>query len=178
VSKRKQKSLKGIDYLQLDDGANLYFHAIPPLAPQLIQDTYTEQNPEPKPPTYEVESVGDVKVTFEHDKTSLSTKEEKEDFAAYEQAHNVWQSGLTSLLLNLFIEDGTRLEMSDKIRTKWERKAGRYGIKLSDDKEEYKVQLLKLIGISDGQTIQAISQGVMRKTGVPEEELRAAEKLF
>ena len=165
--------------VEIEKGVTVVYKSIPPLAPAAIQTNYEKQNPKPVKPTYIFEAVGGVKIEQEHDETTISTPEEKQAYEKYLNDNREWQTGLTFRLMNLFLLEGIELEVSDKKQKEWNEKLKLYGFSGEFESEtEKQLTYLQTFIFKDKDAVSNATQIIMSLTGVSQEDIEAAEKLF
>jgi hypothetical protein len=160
------------------DGYKMEVKAVSPLAPKAIELQYKQKNPEPKPPTYTIEAVAGVTETFNHTLETVTTPEEKEAFALYQDAHTAWTAELSFKLLKLFLSEGVTLKLTKKQADDFNSRARAIGIDVPENKYARNLFYLETFIITDETKIQKVTDAVMAETGIKREAIAAAEELF
>lgn len=99
-------------------GLEIEILGVPIALSQKIIAGYERKNPEPQPPTYDVEiKLGNPEnpeiETHSHDETTLETEEDKEAWAKYLQDHADWRFGQETVIAELLIHRGLRFDVPE-----------------------------------------------------------------
>ena len=170
-------------------GLKVILTGLPPLVPQRI-DSSIEY---PSTPTYEVTTAsGDVE-TYEHDKESLTTDEDKEAWADYLDAQNDAETELTEKLLYAVLLECVEIKDYKAFTAQfeeWKQKQELMGITIAKSKDdddeiakekaerENKFYFMQTEVFRDSDDIGEILTIVMSLTGVSVEDLVEARDSF
>lgn len=161
------------------NGYKLVVSAISPLAPKAIEVQYRKDNPEPKAPTYKVDTlIEGVIEEFEHTDETVETEEEKQALLKYREVLEDWQTGLTQRILKLFFAQGVTLVLEEEQRKKLAEQLEVLQINVPENNTERDVLYLEMFVISTGDDMKKIIETVLAETGIKEDALEAANALF
>lgn len=156
----------------------LEIKAISPLAPQALESNYKKQHPEPVRPTYQVEAVAGVVEIFPHTKDTVETSEEKEAFLKWEEEHTKWQTELMQRIIRMFLIKGVYLKLTPEQEEQLAFETELLGFDVPKNKLERELFYLETFVISTQQRLETVMKAVLSETGVNQEVLQQAEKLF
>ena len=162
------------------NGYEIEVGPVSPLAPKAIEIQYRRKYPEPEPVTYEVESVGGLTETFEYDMESIeeATDEERKAFAAYVEALEEWQTGLTLKLLRLFLTQGVKLQLTDEQAQNFAAQIRVLELDVPENELERNLFFLETFILNTQDDMQRVIQAVMAETGIKEDAIEAANATF
>lgn len=136
----------------------------------------SQEAKKPKPPSYEVKTLGGAVEQHVHDATTLETAEDKTNWAAYQQQLTAWEKQSEKDLMRLLMLRGIELKFPDD--TLWEQEHKFIGLDVPTDPMEKRLHYIEtevLGGVAD---YEALMLGVMRISGVTEEKLSQVEASF
>lgn len=165
--------------IKFNDDTTITYTSIPPLAVPAITANYEKEFAKPEKPTYTTKAAGGAEVTFEHDETTISDKDgSKEAYEQYLVDINEWQSGLTEKLMMLFLLEGIELNIDKKTQKKWDTRLSRYYNLTDLEEDDLHLLYLQTFVFKNQEAIQDAIQEIMVMTGVKQEDVVAADKLF
>jgi len=141
----------------------------------------------PEKPTYEAATAGGAVEEHIIDQTVVddptNTLEEKAGYEsklrAYEEEYHAAQVLQTVRVNDFLFTKGLEIEpISDKELMEWIEESEMFGIEISDKPLKRKLQYVKTRVIGNTQDFGKLINAVMEATGVPEEKLAEAKKLF
>lgn len=154
-------------------GVKIHFLGIATLIEALRE---SQEAKKPKPPTYEVKTLGGAVEQHIHDETTLETEADKTNWAAYQQQLRAWEKQSEKDLMRLLMLRGIDLKFPDD--TRWEQEHKFVGLDVPTDPLEKRMHYIEtevLGGVAD---YEALMLGVMRISGVTEEKLSQVEASF
>ena len=141
----------------------------------------------PEKPTYEAITAGGAVEKHVIDQTVVddptNTQEEKADYESklrlYEEELHAAQVLQTTRVNDFLFTKGLEIEpISDVELMEWIEESEMFGIEISDKPLKRKLQYVKTRVIGNTQDFGKLLNAVMEATGVPEEKLAEAKKLF
>ncbi len=170
-------------------GLDVILTGLPPLVPQRI-DASIEY---PSKPTYDVETASGEIETYEHDKESLTTDEDEQEWADYLDAQSDAETELTEKLLYAVLLECVEIKDAKKYEAQfeeWKQKQELMGIAIAktedeDDEianekanRENKFYFMQTEVFRDSDDIGEVLTIVMSLTGVSVEDLVEARDSF
>jgi hypothetical protein len=145
---------------------------------QLLLDKVRTSVILPDPPTYEVTTAaGEIEV-HEHNETTLETEEEKAAWEHYQALLHAAQEAQKERLIKLLLMKGIDFDMPVVGEGDWLEMQEFLGLEIPEKNldRRYHYIMTELVGTPED--LAEIMEGVMRKSGVPEEALAEARKSF
>lgn len=168
--------VKNRDIFVTSTGVEIELVSIPPFEAQAVGDALKELHPIPPVPTYEVETVGGGKELHQHTEDTLTTPEDKAAWAAYTQAKEDAEKAINLGMNDYLFLAGIRYQMTDTDGA-WMKLQKRFGVKIPDDPEDFKLHYLKTRLLSPDDLAELLPR-LMRKTGVDEKSIQTAQNSF
>lgn len=144
---------------------------ISPLLMQRVGDAFRKKNPEPMPPTYEVETGGGGKEVHYHDEESVETIEEVTAFNAFKEEHKAWRAASQKALLRAVVIKGVTFDMPDD--DKWVSDQELLGLAddIPDDPLERKVYYFETEVVGSVEDMLTLLGGAMGMGGMDQDEV-------
>jgi hypothetical protein len=130
----------------------------------------------PKPPSYEVVTLGGAKEFHVHDSSTLETDADKAAFESYEKLLAEWDSKSQRDLMRLIFLRGISVEMPND--SLWEKMQTAVGIIVPQEDIAKRIHYIETEVLGGVVDYEALVVGVMRMSGVPEEVLSQVEDTF
>jgi len=143
-----------------------------------IEKKYRERGEPITPPTYEVSTIAGTVETHVHDESSLQTEEDKEKWAAYQDALARMSKEKSDLSTRFLLLNGVQFELPDN--DTWIKRQESFGFVVPDDPTDrllhyMMTELFKTVADVTNVTIKIVS---LTYDGIDPELLRAAEESF
>ena len=140
----------------------------------------------PEPPTYEAQTAGTAVESHVIDQTVVddptNTPEEKEEYAAklakYEMDFQAAQALQTERINNFLLVKGVEVDIPESEMIDWIQERELLGLEVSDKPQERKLQYIGSRVVGGLGDYAALINAVMESTGVSEDKLVEAKKLF
>lgn len=156
------------------DGVELNISGIKPLLLQRLEKSYRKSNPEPKKPTYIVDGLGG-KEELPHNETTLTTEEDKIRWLQWKDQRAIWEAGLNERILHAILLKGVKNKF--EINDEWIEEQEFLGIEVPESKNGRRILYIET-EILSGEDIVGLTRNVMSLSGLGEEVLQEADKLF
>ena len=161
---------------------------VKPFSPLLANRVLSEMEAvRPEPPTYTVESMGDVKVELPHTADTISTDEEKAAYAKFTKAFAAWEQEQIMGMVKVICLEGVGLEDNPKLLEAAHAKKKRFKlyhipIPVNDDgtvDEELLVyEYISAFVLSGMNDLLGFINHSMKVAGIDQERLNEAEAMF
>lgn len=161
---------------------------VKPFSPLLAQRVLSEMEAlRPEPPTYTVESMGDVKVELPHTAETVSTPEEKAAFAKFTKEFAAWEQEQIMGMVRVICLEGVALEdnaaLLEIAHSKKKRfKQYRIPVPMNDDgtvdEELLLFEYIASFVLSGMGDLLGFINHAMKVSGIDQERLSEAEAMF
>jgi hypothetical protein len=154
-------------------GITVHLQGIPPLIIPRISDSVTF----PEKPTYQIETASGDFETHTHDKTTISTDEEKKAWAEYLEQNSEAEQTLASRILKAVLIEGVVVKDYSDFEN-WKVRQELMGLEVSDNKERMLLHYKETQLARTEEDIESVMNLVMELTGVDPKELDLAKSSF
>jgi len=161
---------------------------VKPFSPLLAQRVLSEMEAvKPQPPTYQVESMGDVKAELPHTAETVSTPEEKALFAKYLTDFAKWEQAQIISMVKIICLEGVDIEQNEELLALAHAKKKRFkeyhiAIPLNDDgtvdEELLLFEFISSFVLTGMDDLLGFINHSMKVAGIDQERLNEAEAMF
>jgi len=169
----------------LPDGSRIYRTAagvdvdilgISPMLMQKVGDAFRFKYPEPKPPTYVVETAGGGKEVNYHDDTTVETVEEVDALQAYKDEHAAWRAASQAALVRAVVIKGVKFEMPEN--DAWIEDQELLGLEVPEGELERRIHYFETEVVSSVEDMLTLLGSAMGLGGMQDEMLGTAMSMF
>lgn len=160
-------------------GQEIEIQPVPPMLVAKVQQATNRKAEELYPatrPTYEVVDAGGGVLTFEHDKDSVATDEERAALAEYEAQMQKRTTFINEQMLKFFLMRGLKVELPQD--NAWAEAQALFGVEVPEGGIERLLHYIQTEIIASADDLQGLTEAIMRASGVSNEALNAARASF